>query len=366
MSAGLSFYRTEAAGALAKRKAIFHLGDVVGGGFHLDQWKPAIDQFSEEFLIVARSLNVFDALRMQKIPNLVYVQNGPAAEALLKICPNINTIFYPANSGNIINFIRFPKLTHIFIGHGDSEKGASCHKFFRVYDEIWTAGQAHIDRFKNSGIGFHGVSFRIVGRPALINELDCPPGINGRFLYLPTWEGLFSDNGMSSIALGPAIALQAAKQSGKKAIIKLHPYSGRHENSKLDNIGRFSSAFRKVGCHAEIVDKMVSAIGLMRDSDFLITDVSSVITDYLVYNRPIFVYAPNGSWGGGAVSKLSIPDYCYVFQTLSELLTLIDEVIGRGKDLLRQQRIEALHYLIDVERTRNFAFGREVRRVIGQ
>ena len=45
------------------------------------------------------------------------------------------------------------------------DKSASAHKFFRVYDEIWVAGQAHIDRFKNAGFNTAHIDFVKVGAP---------------------------------------------------------------------------------------------------------------------------------------------------------------------------------------------------------
>jgi hypothetical protein len=352
-------------GNLQQKDAIFHLGDGAGGEFHLDQWRQAIAQTNAKFLIVVRSLDVFNALRAKENADVAFVKDGRAVEGLFSVCPNVKAVFYSSNTGNVIHFLRIPNLTHIFLGHGDSEKGASCHKFFRVYDEIWTAGAAHVDRFVNSGIAFAGLKFKIIGRPALAPELDGPTDHTGRFLYLPTWEGFFSDQNFSSIAISRDMAIQVAKLTGDLPVIKLHPFSGKQDKSGLYSEAEFASRFRSEKVSAEIVPRTETAISQMSATDFLIADISSVVTDYLVFKRPIFLYMPDNVSLGAAISNMRFESYCYVFKTVDELMGLVKRVILEKRDFLAESRVNALSYFIDVEKTRANAFAREIDRILG-
>src|SRR5699024_55331 len=99
------------------------------------------------------------------------------------------------------NFIQHRHVRHIFLGHGDSEKRASCNPFFTLYDEIWTAGQAHIDRCKHSGLDFSQTRFRIVGRPQArpLLQAAADDGPSQHIAYLPTWEGIDAEQNYTSI-----------------------------------------------------------------------------------------------------------------------------------------------------------------------
>lgn len=44
-------------------------------------------------------------------------------------------------------------------------------KFFRVYDENWVAGEAHIDRMLNANFNLNGLKHVKIGRPNLLDIL---------------------------------------------------------------------------------------------------------------------------------------------------------------------------------------------------
>ena len=54
--------------------------------------------------------------------------------------PTVRVAFYVANVGKNLHFLREPRVKHVFIGHGESDKVASVNPFTKVYDEIWVAG----------------------------------------------------------------------------------------------------------------------------------------------------------------------------------------------------------------------------------
>ena len=69
--------------------------------------------------------------------------------------------------GKNIHWLRNVNNTHIFIGHGDSDKDGSAHNLMKCYDHMMVAGEAHIDRMRAAGIEMPDEYYIKVGRPQL-------------------------------------------------------------------------------------------------------------------------------------------------------------------------------------------------------
>lgn len=349
--------------ALANKLAALHIGDGAGAEFHVDLWLQHMQQSNREILVIVRSAFVFAALKKRNDLDVVYVKEARDGEVLLARCPKLKAMFYTSNTGNTIHFIRNTHLVHVFLGHGDSEKSASCHKFFRVYDEIWTAGQAHIDRFRNSGIDFRGLALVPVGRPSLTPILkESTDAVFGNFLYLPTWEGFYNEQLYSSVAIGIQFLRYISLATGKRPVVKFHPWTGKQTATLLNSETNYRRDLP--GDAVAIAERSAPVVSVMRNVDFLIADISSVVTDFLPTQRPIFLYAPQNSGVRVASSSMVYSEYCYEFADLDSLSRLIDQVIVAGDDYLKDNRRKALEYFIDVDATLKNAFERELDRVI--
>ena len=90
--------------------------------------------------------------------------------------------------------LRFTSLVHVYLAHGDSDKGVSISNQCKAYDFCFVAGQAAIDRLSDYLMFTDPASWCItIGRP----QLDASPVVtpaSGRpdrptVLYAPTWEG---------------------------------------------------------------------------------------------------------------------------------------------------------------------------------
>lgn len=129
---------------------IIHCGETESAGLNqLIPWIEVFARASVNFVILVRNLPLFNKLiNLYPWVSTGFVKRGIDVEEAIKLLPDAVNVFYPSSTGNNIHLVRFNHLNHIFIGHGDSDKQSSAHKALRLYDEIWTAGQAHIDRFK--------------------------------------------------------------------------------------------------------------------------------------------------------------------------------------------------------------------------
>ena len=92
-------------------------------------------------------------------------------------------------------------LTHIYLGHGDSDKEISAHP--ATHEKIFVAGQAAIDRYSAHNVVIPAEKFYIVGRPQLDGVLS---GVRERgadepltVLYAPTWLGYNKASTLSSL-----------------------------------------------------------------------------------------------------------------------------------------------------------------------
>lgn len=142
-------------------------------------------------------------------------------------------IFYPFNAQSNCRVVANRKLTHIFITHGESNKAASVKPIIRIYDYVFTAGQAGIDRFLAHGI----FSQHDVDEGRLIMAGDTFVGKTGLssqgqkcIFYAPTWEGGIEQENYSSLAywshLAERIVLKKHEYQVDKVLIRPHPNVG--------------------------------------------------------------------------------------------------------------------------------------------
>ncbi|WP_286508165.1 CDP-glycerol glycerophosphotransferase family protein [Variovorax davisae] len=373
----LNFSRFE----LPDIRFLIHAGDGVGSEFQFLNWLPEAQHAYQNYAVLIRSWEVYVAVR-DGLPtcNLIYASAAYAVEQVVTRMRSLGLVLYVSNTGNNIHLLRYNHLTHAFIGHGDSEKSASCHKFFRVYDEIWVSGQAHIDRFSNANFDTRHVNFVRVGRSSLRPQVTSaiakikkseprdsrlaqelreePKDLLRRFLYLPTWEGAFDDSSYASLEHTENILERLCEKGQYRGAIKFHPTTGKRVTHFIDLETKIHARFDQK--HVQVIPRSTPHIDAYGYVDFLIADISSVITDFLVTLKPIFIYWPGFKNLRMAESKFSIRDYCYSFSTIEELKSLVQRVIAEDDDDLFAMRKMALDYYIDLNATDSGAFQRQI------
>jgi len=181
-----------------------------------------------------------------------------------------------------------------------------------------------------------------------------------RFLYLPTWEGAFDDSSYASLEHTGKILEQLCEKGEYKGAIKFHPTTGKR-------VAHFSDIEKKLYARfdqrdVQVMPRNASHIDAYSHVDFLIADISSVVTDFLITLKPIFIYWPGFKNLRMAESKFSIKDYCYAFSTSEELMSLVKRVIADGDDELFAMRQLALDYYVDLRATEHGAFQQRIYR----
>ena len=113
-----------------------------------------------------------------------------------------------ASSGNG-TLVRFQHMTHVYLGHGDSDKPPSYNPTHAMYDLIFAAGPAATRRYAAHGVSIPLEKFRIVGRPQVEDVVRSDRPIaeisSQTVLYAPTWRGHVEETRLSSLPTGERI-----------------------------------------------------------------------------------------------------------------------------------------------------------------
>lgn len=333
---------------------VIHCGENASTGINqLIPWIPVFSESGNNFLILVRNIELFKLLE-KKYPwlHIAYAKRVVDIDALFKQLPETITVFYPSSTGNNIHLVRLNHLNHIFIGHGDSDKAASAHKALRLYDEIWTAGQAHIDRFKKSEFYTGHMKFLKVGRPNLQKILNNSDNLNGKahILYLPTWEGIVEEANYSSTHISGQIIKAITNCNENILTIKYHPLTGSRNNILKPIFEMSNQLIISENLNANILNPSFEVSQAILKNNIFICDISGVVTECLAANCPIFVYIPLDKSISIAESEMSYSDYCYTYSSVKELTEKLIDVMS-GNDYLAENRKNAIDYFIGYNET---------------
>jgi hypothetical protein len=349
-----------------------YAGDSNSAENYLQLWIPLFIKSHVEFIILTRHRTTYyNALTTYPYLPLIFAEKTEDLNLVMKKLPLLKSCFYLSNNGNNIDMLNYNQLSHIFLGHGDSDKSASAHKFFRVYDEIWTAGDAHRDRFVNEGFPYDSLKFVKTGRPALKKILNFSTIVwNKRFkgsfkmLYLPTWEGLLDGQDYSSLSICEEIVHCLFKNFCTKKIfsltVKLHPGTGQRISSFKKTEKKLKKITKKNPEKCKIARRQMAIEPLLKETNIFICDISATISDCLAANGPIFVYMPKERTIELAKSRMPYEYYAYIFTSADELIEKIEMVLNKH-DYLQERRKEAMEYILGAKQIKEDVFYRRLK-----
>jgi hypothetical protein len=189
-----------------------------------------------------------------------------------------------------VNFesLRFTSLVHVYLGHGDSDKGVSVSNQVKAYDLCFLAGRAALERTASAVMLYDAAARSVlVGQP----QLDAAPAIEPRpdpsrptVLYAPTWEASQPSVSYGSLETH-GVALVRALMGRYRVVYRPHPLNGVIRAS-------YAAADAAVRELADRVDVDVPIEQSFADADLLVTDVSAVTLSWLPTGRPLLVTTP--------------------------------------------------------------------------
>jgi hypothetical protein len=330
----------------------------------VNQWLPAFDAQPRNGILVVREASQLAPLAATRHA-VVYAPTTRHVESL--VLPGVRVAFYLAYGEKNANLLRDPNLLHVMLAHGDSDKATSASALVRIFDETWVAGQAGVDRFAKARIPMEPERFAVIGRPQVAG---LPVGPTGQqpvvILYAPTFEGYYEQTTHSSLdSMGvDLIRRLLADRPDVQVWFRPHPSSGVLRPSMLTAIDEITDLLKAApGGHQISTGGGSTLTECLVRADVLVSDVSSVVSDFLQTERPVVVCDPDG---------LSAEEFArrYPSQAGSYRLTPglpeLDGVLADalGADPLRARRVEMKRYVLgDPPGGPQAAFAANVARV---
>jgi hypothetical protein len=320
-------------------------------GFHIGLWSPYLERAGHPFAVITTDPKAFRRVaQMYQMP-VIFAPNGDQRAIRAMLPPSVRAAFYVFNGRND-KFIKIRSVTHVFVHHGDSDKGTSFKRKSAAYDVLVVAGQAAIDRYAAHGVDVPRQKFKILGRPQVediktvthpISSVEKPV-----VLYAPTWYSAGYTNNHSSLPIGAAI-VSALLARGATVIFRPHP-ARRNLRESAAAIGRIQELLRADAAVTSrphrwgpLADEPTFA-ELANAADAMVADVSGVVTDFLQSLKPFAMVSP-GATTDEFRSEFPSSRAAYVIEwnlsTLDEALNLM-----LGEDPLEQVRRERRDYYL--------------------
>lgn len=355
---------------------VIYTGRRNDASYQLSMWVPILERLGLRYLVVLRHPEpVASTLAVTQAP-IVVLPTGGDLDAIM--VPGLSVAFYVNGVAENSTLINYRNLRHIYLGHGDSDKQLSVHPMHGMFDQVFVAGQAAIDRYQQAGVTIPPSKFVIVGRPQMaglrpaerpIREIQ-PPTV----LFAPTWRGYNAQTTLSSLPVGGPI-VRALIDRGAVVSFRVHPFSwlGAGERSEINAIDDILRRDRDTSGrpHRLAGENRNATVAEDFDrSDALITDIGSVLVDYFATGKPYAVVLPSGQSADTAATEAPSTAAAYLieYDTLRSAgpeacARFLDDLLCRDP-LADQRPLVARHYLGDHPGD-DRPFLEAVRRLIG-
>ncbi|MCL2804228.1 MAG: CDP-glycerol glycerophosphotransferase family protein, partial [Micrococcales bacterium] len=268
------------------------------GSLHqVTMWLDQLKALDKPFFLITRTADNFHEATALGLPVLHRVGLDVVGDALT---PSLKTVFYVNTAILNDHMLRYAHLNHIQLNHGDSDKVASYSPVFRAYDKDFVAGQAAIDRFAMAGLATAPDFFTIVGRPQVAqvevaktpaNQMASPV-----VLYAPTWVGNTADSDYTSLPWAPQI-VRALLERDCTVVFRPHPYWAKNHRTAasrdavVELLRRDQAQNGRPHVFGQSAEKDLTVMDCFNRSDAMISDVSSVVGDYLYSEKPFAMVA---------------------------------------------------------------------------
>ncbi|MET7946277.1 CDP-glycerol glycerophosphotransferase family protein [Micromonospora sp. NPDC005324] len=323
-----------------------------GSEYQVTMWLPYLERIGRPFLIVLREPEFLAPIAAATDVPVVYCPTlGAMDEALV---PSLRAAFYVNHGAKNSHCVRFTQLTHIQLHHGDSDKAPSANPVSGIFDRIFVAGQAAIDRYARAGVQIPADKFVVVGRPQVESIEVRPEPARGlahpTVLYTPTWTGHHADADYCSLPVADKL-LRRLLERGATVILRAHPYTAQNPASarQLGRLTELLVADRARTGRQHVVGAAARELSLtecVNSADALVSDVSGVISDFLYSGKP-YAVADMGDEGDRFVERFPLAGSGYV---LRRDMSNVDEALTALLDtdpLAEARWATRRHYLGD-------------------
>ncbi|MEU2612016.1 CDP-glycerol glycerophosphotransferase family protein [Micromonospora sp. NPDC007271] len=347
--------------------------------YQANMWLAPVEAAGHRAVVLLRAEDAFQELADTRLPVICV----PAGVDFMNLdLSSIRVALYAANVGANIHLLREPGVKHVFVGHGDSDKQASVNPYSKVYDEVWVAGPAGRERYARAGVGVLDRDIVEVGRPQLAGVHTFGSGAADHVftvLYAPTWEGWLDDDPYhtSLVLMGERIVTGLLAAGDLRVIYKPHPLTGTRSRKARAVHERIVARIRAAGgqddpaslegtAHLVVTGRTPALFDCFNVTDLLVSDVSSVVSDFVQSERPYVVANPAGLPEDEFRRSFPTARAAYLLSTDCGELAKILTVTRSADDPMTEARRELKEYLLGPAGSNPMdRFRREIDRLCG-
>ncbi len=307
--------------------------------YQVNMWLEALEALDLRPIIVLRERATLRYLDATSVPVICI----PKADNLARIEMNeLRVALYPGNAGKNVHMLQRAEVKHVFIGHGDSDKLASSNRVSKVFDEIWVAGRAGRDRYERIKHAVSPHQIVEVGRPQLMPLHRWTGRVAGpvpTVIYAPTWEGWTDDACYTSVIPAGEKLIEALLDYDREILSLIHKDNARRFGRRMtdsktaakklarldqriadlsergvrskypdlteeERTARIRRSRNQAGAlywsavpeaaHHVVTERIPALYDCFNQSDLLIGDMSSVVSDFVATLKPYAIFNLEG------------------------------------------------------------------------
>ena len=324
--------------------------------YHVHMWLPYLERIDRRFTIIVREPKAFKMLAASTPHPVVYCSNVSMVDQA--VTASMRACFYVNNGALNAHMVRFNHMTHIQLLHGDSDKASSCNPVTAMYDRIFVAGQAGIDRYEANGVHIPREKFDIVGRPQ-VETIEVSHDRIGDIgekvvLYASTWVGLYTDANYCSLPIGETIVRKLLERKAT-VILRPHPYTHRDVTSAT-TVARLNDILaedrEKTGrqhIFGTAATTEMSVFDCANKADAMISDVSGVASDFLYSAKPFALANMLGESKASFEASFPLAKAAYIVEAAGANLDAVLDELLEDDSLADTRREIKAYYLGDFD-----------------
>ncbi|SDL02865.1 CDP-Glycerol:Poly(glycerophosphate) glycerophosphotransferase [Glycomyces sambucus] len=326
-------------------KFVVHFAGARESEYQLAMWLPYFERTGEPYMVLVRDRYLYEGVVARTSAPVVLV---PAQGVLDTILPeSVRACYYVNHAIKNAQLVKLDQYLHVQLMHGDSDKAISRSPVSLMYDRVFVAGQAGVDRYHRHGVDIPNYKFRRIGRPQLhdlrVGERERIGDARPVVLYTPTWTGLTADVNYSSLRVGKKI-VEAVLARDVTLLFRTHPYTRTNaayqalaEEVKALIAADAAATGRPHLWGAQAEDE-VTLTECVNAADVAISDISGTASDWLYSGRPFAMTDPKG-FGDKYLEEFPLAKAAYLIErdagniekVLDELLVTDAKAVLRGE-----------------------------------
>lgn len=270
--------------------------------YQVRQWYAPLAELAAEHrvAIVSRSPGTMTTLLDESPVPVVYARQVVDLERFVEEqAPKI--VLYVNQNARNFQMMRYGRMWHVFVNHGESDKMYMTTNQFKAYDHALIAGDAARERLAAALWGYDvDARTTAIGRPQadhFAGAVPYPADDRTVVLYAPTWEGDRAAAAYGSIAThGVTLAERLLASPRHRLVYRPHPRSGvldptyRAAHQRI--VAAITTANQADPSAHHVYDDGPELGWQLADADVAVTDISAMIYDRLAVGKPLIVTRP--------------------------------------------------------------------------